>query len=503
MSLGILKSMNFLNLLTPEKHVAGIEISDSVIRIALLHPRKKVRKGKEGITPSPQGIRGIDTILDLEKYDLTLIEEPIAANIIEGGVVRDRDLLAKTLATLWAKANLGTRYAIVSIPHDAVYSRRFSFPKTILGERLDEAMKLALSFQIPMKTETAYLDWERVPATASPTSNEILFAMIPRTVVEGYMYALDAAGIKTLAMESHLASIARSIEVDPSTITIFTEKTPDGVIVFGLKNGLVYFSRTLPTQFIAENEVDHEVKKIIESQSTDAKDIVVMGDLYTVPLKEPYRSSSSVTEPKTKWSIALGALERGRIPEGLDNLISFLPVGTEEAYAFQKKTTFAVLIRNITIGVSLFFVVAFLAAYLFIFSLAQSASRTVTANISGTPPQFAKEEAFVKQVNALTETAEKIFTKAPRWSTIIEEVNTLIISGITVSNFSAGSITEELTLTGTARDRNTLNQFKKTLQESPLLTNVNIPIANLELKEKIPFTATFRIKDPSTVYYYR
>lgn len=495
--------MNFLNLLIPEKHVAGIEISDSVIRIALLHPRKKVRKGKEGSTPSSQGIQGIDTILDLEKYDLTLIEEPIAANIIERGVVRDRDLLAKTLAALWTKSNLGTRYAIVSIPHDAVYSRRFSFPKTILGERLDEAMKLALSFQLPIKTETAYLDWERIPSTASPSSNEVLFAMVPRTVVEGYMHALDATGIKTLAMESHLASIARAVEVDPSVITIFTEKTPDGVIVFALKNGLVYFSRTIPTQFVAENEIANEIKKIITSQGIETKNIVVMGDLYTTHLKEPYRSSPNVTEPRTKWSIALGALERGRTPEGHDNLISLLPVGTEEAYAFQKKTTFAVLVRNITIGVSLFFVVTFLAAYLFIFSLAQSASRAVTANISGTPPQFAKEEAFVKQVNALTETAEKIFAEAPRWSTIIKEVDALIISGIIVSNFSAGSITEEFSLTGTARDRTTLNQFKKSLQESPLLTTVNIPIANLELKEKIPFTATFRIKDPGAVYYYK
>lgn len=493
--------MNLLNLLMPEKNVAAIEISDSVLRIAFLRPRKNARKGVRVRTSAPEEKNPPNISPDEREHELVLIEEPIAASIIENGIVRDHDLLAKILAATWAKANLSTTYAIVSIPHDTIYGRTFSFPKTVLGERLDEAMRLALSFQLPLKTETAYLDWERAPSAAA-SSKEILFAMIPRTVVEGYMQTLTAAGIKPLAMESHLASIARIVETTPNTTTIFAEKTPDGTIVFGLKDGLVRFSRTLPAQFITDHNVAQEIEKVRLSQSAETKGAVVLGDLSTTPLKEPYRSSSNIPEPKAKWSIVLGALERSRIPEGHDNLISLLPVGTEEAYAFQKKTTFAVLLRNITIGVSVFFVVAFLATYLFIFSLAQSSSQTVTATISGTPPQFAEKEAQIEKVNALTDAADTVFAEAPRWSMVLSELQTLVISGITISNFSASSIIGDLSLTGTARDRATLNQFKKSLQGAPLLTTVSIPIANLEMKENIPFSATFRIRNPRAVYYY-
>lgn len=493
--------MNFLNLLIPEKQVAGIEISDSIIRIAFLRPRKKTRRSALGHTLTAEKKDSPGSSLDESEHELILVEEPIAASIIENGIVRDHDLLAKTLAAIWTRVNLGTTYAIVSIPHDTVYGRTFSFPKTVLGERLDEAMRLALSFQLPIKTEVSYLDWERAPSV-STSSNEILLAMAPRTVIEGYMKALTAAGIKPLAMESHLASIARVIETTPGITTILAEKTPDGTIVFGLRDGLVHFSRTLPLQFVTDHNISREIEKIRLSQSAETKGAVTLGDLSTAPLKEPYHSSSNISEPKAKWSIVLGALERGRIPEGNDNLISLLPVGTEEAYAFQKKTTFAILLRNITIGVSVFFVVAFLATYLFIFSLAQKSSQAVTATISGTPPQFTEKEAQIEKINALTETTDTIFAEAPRWSTVLSGLQTLVINGITISSFSAGSITGDISFTGTARDRATLNQFKKTLQGSPLLTAVAIPIANLELKEDIPFSATFRIKDPSAVYYY-
>lgn len=476
--------MNFLNLLTKEKSVAGIEISDSVVRIAFSRPHKK-KMGEQKA-----------------QEELILIEEPIAANIIADGVVIDVDLLGKTLKNIWAKAKLGTDYAIVSIPDDKIYSRIFSFPKTVEGARLNEAMALAESFQLPIKTEEVYLDWERTAGT--PVANEILLSTVPRAVVQGYIAALELAGIKTLALESQLASIARGVKSVPGHTTLFSKKTPDGATIFALKDGILRFSRTLPVRFVSENQIPSEMMRAKDALEAVSKEKVEEMDITDAVIRDDYAGRSEFTEPKSKWLVALGAAIRGKIPEGEDNLVSLLPVGTEEAYAYQKATTFINLLRNITIGVSIFFVVAFLSAYLFMLSLSQNANRTISI-LSASPvsPELLAEETRIEGVNALTKTTSSLLAETPLWSTVLREITNRTIDGIIISNFSAPSLMGNMSLSGVARDRRTLNQFKKSLQDADMFAGVDIPITNIEQKETIPFSASFHLKDPGTLYYSR
>ena len=500
--------MNFLNLLTKEKRVAGIEISDSVIRIAFFRAQNKKYKNErrvEQTTDNKQqttdGVRGQKEQVERRvSEELVLIEEPIAANIIADGVVIDVDLLGKTLRSIWAKAKLGTDYAIVAIPDDKIYSRIFSFPRTVDGTRLTEAMRLAISFQLPVKTEEAYLDWERTGGT--PSTNEILLSTVPRTVVQGYISALELAGIKTLALESHLASIARAVKLTPGRITLFSKKTPDGATIFALKDGILRFSRTLPLRFVPESQIHSETMRAKSAFETTAKEPVDEADLASARIRDDYAKHTALTEPGSKWLIALGAAIRGKIPEGADNLVSLLPVGTEEAYAYQKATTFAVLIRNMTIGVSVFFIVAFLSAYFFMLSLSQNANRTITT-LSSSPisPELAEQESRIERVNALTETASLLLAETPVWSTVLTELTKLTTDGIVVSNFSAGSLAGTMAMSGTARDRATLNQFKKSLQDSVMLADVGLPITNIAQRENLPFSISFRLKDPGILYY--
>ncbi len=495
--------MSLLNLLTKEKRVAGIEISDSVVRIAFLRPLKKTR-GEKVLAPNTS---------DTRKGELVLIEEPIAANIIVQGVVVDKVLLGKTLKNIWIKAKLDTDYAIVAIPDDKIYSRIFSFPKTIVGARLTEAMGLAIGFQLPMKTNDTYLDWERTQGTTFV--NEILLSAVQKEVVNGYVEALDMAGIKTLAVESHLASIARSIKLEPGRTSIFTKKTPDGATVFVLKDGILRFSRTFPSKFISEDKLQAEAEKIKSAIESEMKNIfgrdtatvaqVVILNLLDSEVRDDYSDYpefSKTNGSNFKWLVALGAVIRGQIPDGEDNLISLLPVGTEEAYTYQKATTFITLIRNMTVGVSVFFIFAFLAAYLFMLSLSQGSNRTIaTLPASSISPELLAKEEWLGKVNALTGTAVTILDQTPLWSVVIDEVNARIIDGVTITSFSAPSVTEKMTLVGTAKDRATLNQFKKLFQESAMWSEVELPPVSLSQRENLSFSISFRLKDPSAVYY--
>ncbi len=503
--------MNLLNLLTKEKRVAGIEISDSVVRIVFLRPivqssslSKRINSIRTFFEPKTT------TTSNLE---LVLIEEPLAANIIVQGVVMNTMLLGKALSSTWAKAKLGTDYAIVAIPDDKIYSRIFSFPKAIGGERLTEAMNLAVGFQLPMKTEDVYLDWESTQGDAY--SNEILLSTIPRSVANGYIEALDVAGIKALAIESHLASIARAIKLEPERIVIFTKKSPDGTTIFALKNGLLRFSRTLPSQFISEDKIPGEVEKIrsaleagtreVTSNDADKNESIRVQDLLSATVRDDYARYPGLSDSKKanfKWLVAIGTSIRGQIPEGEDNIISLLPLGTEEAYTYQKAATFVSLVSNITVGVSIFFVVVFISTYLFMLSLLQGSIRTIAAlPMKTVQPEFLEKVAWVEHVNALTETAAGILSETPIWSTVIDEINARTIDGVVISNFTTPSITEKISLTGIAKDRVTLNQFKKSFQESALFSEIDLPATDPGQKGGVPFTISFRLKNPSAVYW--
>ena len=484
--------MNILNLLTKEKSVAGIEISDSVIRITFLRPRKKSKDSSSA--------------QNLPHREILLIEEPIGANIIEQGVVVDRALLGKTLKGIWVKAKLGTNYAIVTIPDDKIYSRIFSFPKTVSGSRLSDAMRLAVGFQLPTKTEESYLDWERVQ-NPNPGLNEILLCTIPRTVAQGYIEALDLAGIKTLALESHTTSIARAIKLESGKTSIFTKKTPDGVTIFSIKDGVLRFLRTLPFQFVPENKIPDEVNKIklaLESEIKETSNLSLPADFLTAFAKDEYQAypEFSTAGNQAKWLAALGALIRGQLREGEDNLISLLSVGTEEAYAYQKATTFIALIRNMTIGISIFFVAVFFGAYLFMFSLAENAESTLTSlPVSTIPAELLEKESWIQNINTLSATGGAILSETPLWSKVVDHLQTRVIEGVLVSSFIAPGINERMSLVGTARDRTTLNQLKKSFQESELFGEVELPITNLEQRADIPFSLSFKIKDTSLIYY--
>lgn len=484
--------MNLLNLLTKEKRVAGIEISDSVIRIAFFRSQKKGPAIKQVAHIEQGEPRGQD--------ELILVEEPIASNIIADGIVVDIDLLGKTLRGIWEKAKLGTDYAIVAIPDDKIYSRIFSFPKSVDGTRLTEAMRLAIGFQLPIKTEDMYLDWERTVGTTG--TNEILLSTIPRTVAHGYVEALEKAGIKTLALESHLASIARSVKLTPGETTLFSKKTPDGATLFALKDGILRFSRTLPLRFISEDQIPDEIKKLKSAFTADVKGEIVEQELANATIRDEYAERAEITTPKSKWLVAIGAAIRGKIPEGEDNLVSLLPIGTEEAYAYQRATTFAILMRNLVVGVSLFFIVAYLATYFFMLSLSKNTTEQITTlSASAIPPELEEKAQQISDINTITETGATFLAQMPLWSTVLTELAARTPEGITISMFSAPSFTDRMSFTGNATTRAVLNNYKKILQESSLLSEVELPLTNLEQKEKLPFTISFRLRDPSAVYY--
>lgn len=484
--------MNILNFLIKEKRIAGVEIGDQFIRVAYFRPRKRFSKKIHSAQRGPT------------EHELVLIEEPLPANIILEGVVVDKEALGKVLRDIWTREKLNANYAIVAIPENKIYSHIFPFPKTS-EPQLEEAVNLAIDFQFPVKKSDMYIDWEN--AGDSNVINEVRISAISKTIADNYISALGYAGIKILALESHLASIARSIKVQLGQATLFIKRSSNEATIFITKDGIVCFSRVIPQILIKNDnfllEESERVKTFFESER---KIPVVLLPLEKAVVRDEYLEYLELNgvnlELQSEWLVALGAAIRGEIPKGQDNRISLLPIGTAQAYAYQRTTTFIGFIRNMTIGVSIFFLFAFLASYLFIFSISQTIGKA-SSNflITPTSPDIIQKQELIKRTNLMTQTSAIILSTTPNWSILLEEINSRIIPGVLVTNFSATSVIDQMSITGIAKDRNTLNELKKSLQNSLYLTEVGLPITNLEQKGDIPFLISFRLKDPGMLYY--
>ena len=480
--------MNIFNLLTKKKRVAGIEISDLVIRVAYFDHKKR---------------RLSDDNNELKVKDLNIFETPIPPNTISGGVILDKEILSKILKNIWRKERLGKRHAIVSIQEDKIYTRKSFFPKTETEDHLKQAIDLTLDFQLPIKKDNAYVGWENTKS--SKHEEEVLISSIPKNITDDYIFVMDHAGISMLALETHLASISRSILTNEEVLLI-QKDNQNSTTIFGLKDNSLYFSRTIPSfMFNKENTISSELLKIKNYLEFETKKKAFELKYAKAQVKNDFFMKMGLNiSPglESKWLISTGAAVRGELPDGKDDQISLLPIGTAEAYEYQKLRIFVTLMRNITIGISIFFMFAFMGTYVLSLSLAETFNNTEsnlpTSLIS---TDMAEKENLIKEVNSLTAVTSSVLGETPNWSLLIDEINNRTTSGIVILNLRIASVKEKITVSGIAKNREILNQFKKSLQESDYLSEVELPINNLEQKGDIPFSISFMLKDPSMLFY--
>jgi len=472
--------MNLVQFFTREEPIAGLEISDIYLRLSLLE------------------------FADKEKQKLKikikfLIEEPLPEGIISEGVIKDQNNFILSLKKLFKKNEKKIRYVIISLPADNVYSRLFSFPKTIEEGKIEETMKLVVDFQLPVTPAEVYLDWEKVE---SAEQNEALLAAIPQKIIDGYLEALALAGLNVVAVEFHPLSFSRVLDLPKNKAVLIKIPNKENIGIFIIKNETLRFSRFLPKTFLSEkNLLDVEIKKITEFYEAENKEsiskVIDSGELKIIKIFD----HPEINKNNSTWLVSLGAAFRGLLPRVEDTLISLMPVGTEKAYERQKAIIFAKFMQGVIIGLSLFFSIAFIGAWLLLVTVQKNFSQQLN-NLSFLPvaSDAVELETKTNNFNSLIVQTSDILQKIPQWSPVLEELKSRVISGISIANFSLPSPEALMTISGVAQNRSRLNLFKKSLTESSFFTEVNMPLTNLEQKENISFSVTFRLKNPAALY---
>jgi Tfp pilus assembly PilM family ATPase len=470
--------MNLVSLFTKKERIAGLEISDAYLRIALLTIKEK------------EGIKKAEVVF--------LKEEPLTQGIVVDGIIQNKNLFSSTLKKLLKGLPTKLKFGIISLPPNKVYSHTFTFPKSVEGRRLEETIKLAVDFQLPMKPTDVYLDWEKVePAEES----KIFLAAAPKAVVDDYLAAADSVGFGIIAVEFHPISFGRVIDLPKNESAIVTSRYESGVVISVIRDWNPEFSRYLPKEYLAGDSITEEVRKVKDFYESKDGKIGKVIDLSESKAAGKLGHDAKLQPESGKWLVSVGAALRGLLPRADDNLVSMMPVGTEEAYEYHKAIVFAKLLSDFTIGLSIVFSATFIGTWLFMLSMQQNLI-TLSGDYGTNmvlPADTVSLENRAASFNSLMAAAGEIIGGSPRWSVVFEEIRAKLVPGISIN--TADFNLSSLFISGTAKNRNQLNSFKQSLESSPLFAGVTLPLTNLNQKENIPFSMSLSLKDRSLISY--
>lgn len=467
--------MRILNLFTKNEAIGGLEISETHLRMVVLGwKNKKLRT------------------LKIKKIK----EVPLPAGIIQKGRVVQADKFTKTLKNLLKNMN-GLRYVIPSLPPNDVYFHLYSFPSTIKKKELEKTMELTVGFQLPVDPETSYLDWEK----ANEEKNEISLATIPKRVINDYIDAFREAGLNVVAVEFHSLSLVRSLDTTPDKVQVVRQKLKNGTTLSVIEGRDLKFVRFLPKNRVSDKQVAQESDSVGKFYAAKSKITPVHTEHTKLSPLKSFLDNETVAENPSKWIIALGAAIRGIIPPSQDDLISLMPVGTEEAYQHQKMRLYVGFWSNLTVGLSIFFIAAFISVWLLMVSLQERSLAEIEILTPSAPnKELGDIRARTLALNAIIKDGISLMENMPRWKNIMTEIEKHTTSGIIIHSLSFPSPSSTITIRGASLDRPSLIAYKASLEDSSLFLNINLPIDNISLSKNIPFVISFTLSDPTQLY---
>lgn len=161
------------------------------------------------------------------------LELGLPENLIQGGTVKDPEMLAERLAESIQANDLPTRRVAAAITGHRAIFRTMAFPD-IEEELLDSAVRRKIRQEIPLPEGEMDLSWTIVDR--SDDQVQAFVVAVPRSIIDSHMRALLLADLKPKALDVSPLALLRAgnrenavladLEVTSLSVIILQEKVP-------------------------------------------------------------------------------------------------------------------------------------------------------------------------------------------------------------------------------------------------------------------------------------
>lgn len=501
--------MDLLKLLTYEEKIGGLAVFDSRIEALVLDFDEK------------KGALSIKTSASVD----------LPSKTVEGGILKNKESFVAAAKSLLEKIKEEIKISsfIVSLPADAIYSKNFSFPRTLTDAQIDESMKLNLSFSLPFSPESAYLDWETIESS-DIAKKELILCAVDRKVIDGYLEAFSESGITPVAIEFHNLSASRVVVLKSKEPALVVTLLNDNLELSIIESGAIRFLQAFDINKILSAEAGKNAEDIVidkiwravnfynseKNQKGYLNKIYLIGDYEkTAKYKDiisqkiegvqagfpellPAFPKLPMSENSNLPDITFGSALRGLMPRREDTIISLMPMGTEQAYEQKRLVSFVKLASDLVSVLSIFFVAMFIGSWILVEVLENNIEKSLSGR-GALPEGLLELKSRADNFNKIISQAEGLSGQAPKWSGFSERISALGVYGISLNRIDT-SLDGSVNIAGVASTRDSLLQFKDVLEKSNLFLEVKIPFNYLEQKDNISFALALKLKDSSILF---
>ncbi|HEX4104398.1 MAG TPA: hypothetical protein VHZ04_02895 [Candidatus Paceibacterota bacterium] len=490
-------SKRILSALHIRQKGAGLEVSDEVVRIARFD-------GK------------------VWRMDAARLEPGVLTN---GKIVKRPEFLA-ALSAFKAKVGKGkgkTMNVVVCLSSLPAYTQVFSLP-TVKGESLDKAVELNLQMASPLGAGEAYSGWQIVGRDEGAAKVEVLASFVEKKAVDEMVDVLFEAGFLTMAMESRALALTRVLRekgagVDAKSAHIFINIDNTGLEFLVIRHGELYFEYTNPWHDLADDKGNiaegkfeatlagsiRQVTNFYRQHWTDPLEGIIFSTVALEPQTERVIAESATVPAahltlvmgqaiSSEWLVALGASIRGMGLEAKDHEINLLGAESLDRFREEQLLHFMRFWRvavPVTLGL---LVLTLFAANFLLGSTRATIEMRSNLNVNNEDSQeiaalTASSTAFNQEVT-LVSAAENAISPS---SIMLEDIVALASdAGVTLGQLSFQSFSAPITLSGTASSEDRLAAFKTALTSAPNVSQVNLPLTNIQTQgATVSFSLTF------------
>ena len=185
----------------------------------------------------------------------------------------DKELapLAEAIKKLYKEAKVSTRDVAIALPEPQVFTRTIKFP-LLTDSEIASAVKWEAEQYIPMPINEAIVQHQILERRENATPAQVLVLLVAssKVLVEKYAKLIDMSGLNLAAVETELTALIRSLAPTDQTVMLvdFGATTTDIAIS---RNGLLHFSRSIPTAGEAFTRAVSQALGVEEQQAEEYK----------------------------------------------------------------------------------------------------------------------------------------------------------------------------------------------------------------------------------------
>jgi len=490
----------FFKILTQEPSVGGLEISESVLRFAII---------KEG------------------KVSVASLRLP--PEILVSGEVKNPEQFKEALNALYKQTvfsqEKGKVNVVVSLPFSRAYVQTFKLPP-IAEKGITGAAELNMQMISPLPVGTAYYDWERIGDSEAEGGGlkqmEFLGAFAMTKEVNSFLSVLKNSLFNVVAVEFSSFALTRfavlgAAGFDPHGSYIILNLSGGETEFIIVKNSFLYFSYSVSlnlssvgvasVQVVLERSLQQVFNFYVNRWGNDFNGIFIVSDLPKLEVESLFREKFSIspvyltpkvfTELSPSWFVVAGLALRGQIARSRDTMISLAPVGTEEEYKNVQLSAFVRFWRSVAVSSLSFLILIFLISNLFLKSVLGEIKKEDSAGFNSTEvsAEVVKLKTEAKEFNNLTAVVKEAYKNKSSWDGFLEKLNTIAGPNVKIKRIFVAAVNQPVLVRGEGSDEKSVVDFKSRLEKDGEFSDIKLPLSDLSyVSGKVSFNLNFSIK---------